>query len=313
VVGSNNVNFQYVFTNGSFRIDEGSEICVSQIVIPYSFFNLNKGLYNNTTFQYKINGVTYTVVIPNGFYTVDNLNNYLETYFINNGLYCINNSNGNYVFFIYLYTNPTYYANQFIVSPVIPSSTAGYTFPSGYINTSGTTYATPQIIFPSSGGLNSILGYSAGTYPSTTSTTAQLNTIGNITPNLTPINSIVIRTNLANNDCASPSDILDTFSLNGTSFGSNIVYTPSYEKWINCSSGNFNNFYVYFCDQNLNTIQSNDPNVLISLLIRQGITKREKAQLALDKKNELDVKKTDMPKIIFKDEAYGKGFSEGEE
>ena len=282
VANSDNTNFQYNFTNGSFTIEEGAEICISQVIIPYSFFNLNFGLYNNTNFQFSLTfGSTttnYSITIPNGFYTTADINNYLEQYFITNGMYCTNNSNGNYVFFIYLYTNPTYYANQFIVSPIIPLNTAGYTFPSGYINASTTTYGyTPKIIFPASGGLNSILGYTAGTYPSTQSLTTQLNFISNATPNATPINSIVVRTNLCNNDCATPSDILDTFSLSGTTFGSNITYTPSYEKWINCSYGTFNSFFVYFQDHNLNRIQSNDPNVLISLLLRQGTTKREKA------------------------------------
>jgi hypothetical protein len=35
---------------------------------------------------------------------------------------------------------------------------------------------------------------------------------------------------------------------------------------------------VYFQDQNLNRIIANDPNVMISLIIRQGQTKREKYQ-----------------------------------
>ena len=282
VINTDNTNFQYEFTNGSFTIDEGAEICISQIVMPYSFFNLNTALYDNTNFQFSLRfGATttnYSLTIPNGFYSTTNINNYLEQYFITNGMYCTDNSTGNYVFFIYLYTNITYYANQFIVSPIIPLNTAGYTFPINYINTSTSTYGyTPTIIFPSTGGLNSILGFNAGSYPSTQSLTTQLNFISNATPNATPINSIVVRTNLCNNDCATPSDILDTFSLSGASFGSNIVYTPSYEKWINCSYGVFNSFFVYFQDQNLNRIQSNDPNVLISLLLRQGTTNREKA------------------------------------
>jgi len=287
VNNSDNTSYLYKFVNGSFEIEEGAEICISQIVIPYSFFNLNKGLYNNTTFQFIINAVTYTVVIPDGFYTTSDINNYLEQYFITNNMYCTDDATGKYVFFIYLYTNTTYYANQFIVSPVISSSIAGYTFPFGYINPSATDYATPQIVFPSTGGLNSILGFTAGTYPSGTSTITSLNFLSNITPNATPINSIVVRTNLCNNNCATPSDILDTISISGTTFGSNITYTPTYEKWINCNYGTFNNFFVYFQDQNLNRIQAQDNNVLISLIVRQGRTLREKLQEQTTEKPQL--------------------------
>ena len=304
VSNGNNTVYSYNFINGSFTIEEGAEICVSQIVIPYSFFNLNKGLYNNTNFQFVINGQTYSLTIPNGFYSTSDINNYLEQYCITNGIYCTNNSNGNYVFFIYLYTNATYYANQFIVSPVIPNNTAGYTFPSNYINATGSPFACPQIIFPATGGLNSILGFTAGTYPSITSTTNQLNFLSNTTPNATPINSIVVRTNLCNNDCASPSDILDTLSISGVSFGQNITYTPNYEKWINCSYGTFSNFFVYFQDQNLNQIQAQDNNVLISLLLRQGTTKRERILAK--------VSESRIEPIAFKDEAdiNGKGLDE---
>jgi hypothetical protein len=298
VNNSDNTSYLYKFVNGSFEIEEGAEICISQVVIPYSFFNLNKGLYNNTTFQFIINSITYTVVIPNGFYTTTNINQYLEQYFITNNMYCTNNSTGQYVFFIYLYTNTTYYANQFIVSPVIPSSTAGYTFPLGYINATGVNFPTPQIVFPSTGGLNTILGFTAGTYPSSTSSVTSLNFLSNITPNATPINSIVVRTNLCNNNCATPSDILDTISITGATFGSNITYTPTYEKWINCNYGTFNNFFVYFEDQNLNRIQAQDSNVLISLIVRQGRTLREKLQ-ETDKENEDKKVKTIEP-ITFK-------------
>ena len=297
VINSNNTTYQYNFINGSFTIEEGAEICISQIVIPYSFFNLNSGLYNNTTFSFIMLGVTYSLVIPNGFYSTADINNYLEQYFITNGMYCVSTTTGNNVYFIYLYTNTTYYANQFVVSRIIPLNTAGYTFPSNYINSSTSVYGnTPQIIF-ANGGLGSILGFTNGTYPSA-SQTSQYNFISNKTPNATPINSIVVRTNLCHNDCASPSDILDTFSLSGTTFGSNITYTPSYEKWINCSYGTFNNFFIYFQDQNLNQIQAQDNNVLISLLLRQGETRREEKKM---KSQDRDLGEV-ISKIKFKDE-----------
>ena len=275
VIGNYNTNFLYRFIQGSFVIYEGAEICVSQIIMPYSFFNLNKGLYNNTNFQFKFGGsTTYSLIIPNGFYSTNDIQQYLQTYCLNNNLYAIDSATGLYVFFIYLYTNQTYYANQFILS-LIPINSADaltlyptYTFPTGFPFTNTARY-TPQIIFPSIGGLNSILGFIAGTYPSTLQTTQQ-SILSNITPNATPVNSITIKCNLVNNTCSSPTDILDTFSIQGTAFGSNIVYTPSYEKWIKISSGTYADMLITFLDQNLNTIQSNDPNVLINLLIRQG-------------------------------------------
>ena len=86
VIGNNNTSYQYTFAN-TFQVHEGAQICVSQVVIPYSFYNINITYYNNATFQYLWyygNGlsINYTVIIPSGFYTTSDLNNYLELYMI---------------------------------------------------------------------------------------------------------------------------------------------------------------------------------------------------------------------------------------
>ena len=70
-----------------------------------------------------------------------------------------------------------------------------------------------------------------------------------------------------------PSDIFDTFSIN-TTFGSNIIYTPYYKKWITIKNGTYNNIITSLQDQNFNTIEANDRNIyLISLLLKQLILK----------------------------------------
>ena len=99
VIGINNSQFQYKFVNGAFTINEGSEICISQITIPYSWFNINQNFYNNATLQYRwYYGAglynTYTVVFPSGFYTISDLNNYLQQYMISQNQYFYNSTTG---------------------------------------------------------------------------------------------------------------------------------------------------------------------------------------------------------------------------
>ena len=86
--------------------------------------------------------------------------------------------------------------------------------------------------------------------------TTPYNILSNITPNATPVNSIVIRSNIINNNCCMPSDILDTFSINDSTFGSNITYTPYYKKWVSVKSGIFNSITVVLQDQNFNIIEA---------------------------------------------------------
>ena len=123
---------------------------------------------------------------------------------------------------------------------------------------------TPQIVVNSN--ISDIIGFSQATFPSTPSTTTT-NVLSDITPNASPVNSIVVRSNLVNNPLTSPSDILTSFSING-SFGSNLIYEPNYEQYIALSRGTYSSIIVSFQDQNFNSIQANDPNVSICLIIK---------------------------------------------
>ena len=95
VLNSNNVinnglnsQYQYNFINGAFNVPQNSTMCISNVTIPYSWFNLNSNLYSNTSFQYTFptssGTVTFSVNIPNGFYDVDNINEYLQSVMIKN-------------------------------------------------------------------------------------------------------------------------------------------------------------------------------------------------------------------------------------
>jgi hypothetical protein len=74
---------------------------VSSAQIPYSIFNITD-IYNNNKFGFgfptgnSINSYTmFALTIPNGFYTIEDLNSYMQQYAISNGLYLINNNGDN--------------------------------------------------------------------------------------------------------------------------------------------------------------------------------------------------------------------------
>ena len=66
-----------------------------------------------------------------------------------------------------------------------------------------------------------------------------------------------------------PSDILDSMTITNTAFGTNIVYDPSFEKFVNIANGTYSGFTVTFRDQTLNDIYAKDPNTSITLMIRR--------------------------------------------
>jgi hypothetical protein len=301
VIGSLNSQFKFNFINGSFKINEGSMMCVSQVSIPYSWYNINPIFYNNATISYRwYRGAglydTYTCVFPAGFYTTTDLNNYLNQFMLSNNQYFYNSLANQNIYYISIQTNVNYYSNQLILNTIPTSLPSGYSLPSIVINgytytgfncnpttagpTGGTTSYypssssynfTPMVIISSYTGnasIGSILGFTAGSYPSTTSLT-NVSILSNVTPNSSPVNSLVIRTNITSNNSSFPSDIQDTMPIN-VSFGSLLNYSPFYEKWNHLKAGLYDSFVVSICDQNYNTIYANDPNVLISFIIKQG-------------------------------------------
>jgi len=278
VISTNNTTYKYNFINGSFVVPENSEMCVSQIVMPYSFFNINKGLYNNNSFNYYWDGVLYKMIFKDGFYSVSDLNQYMEATFLSLNQYLVNTATGFNQYFISIQSNQTYYANQFIMYPIPTSLPSGFSAPSGFVYSS--TGNTPQVVISSSNNFGSIIGFTSGTYPSLAQT-ATYNVLSNLTPNATPVNSIVVRCNMINNACTFPTDILDVFSIN-TSFGSSITYSPPYEKWVSVSEGSYASMTVTLEDQNFGVIEANDSNVLIALLLRVG-KKREMKQTLVNK------------------------------
>ena len=267
VVGNSNSQFKYNFIGGGLKLQD-AKMCVSQITIPYSWQNLNKQYYANTNISYTwVNGTVYNDIIPNGFYAVTDLQNYLQQLMISRNQYLINSS-GSYVYYINLSYNTTYYSCQILNFLVPASLPTGYTAPTGFIySTVVPVCATFNIV---SNGLGTILGFPVGNYPAntavTTSQTFVSNTYG-LVPLGSNVNSLVIRCSLANNPVTMPSDVVDAFGIN-SSYGSNITYSPSFEKWVNLNNGTFASMTITITDQNFNTLPALDPNASITILIK---------------------------------------------
>ena len=267
-----NTSFKYNFINGGFTCKD-YEMCVSSITLPYSFYNVSSYYANKTfslIFPTAATTIQYDITLPDGFYTVTEINNYIQQVCVDNGAYLLNSS-GNYVYFVQLIYNTTYYSVQLLTFLVPTLATIGtYTQPSsGLYSGAGlpTTSSTTQLVLASTGSIRTIIGFAAGTFPPTTQTVSW-NISSTLTPIGTTVNSLIMRCSLVSNSCTSPSDILDSMPIKDVSFGSNITYDPNFEKFVSVTNGTFNSFVFTFCDQSLNEIYARDPNVSITLIIR---------------------------------------------
>ena len=273
IVGFNNNTFQYNFKNNGFTIPIGSEISVSSIQMPYSWYNVST-FYQNQNFRIiwptidTTQTINYNVVLDDGFYTVDDIQNFIEQFCITNKLYLIN-ANGDYVYYINLNYNLSAYKIQLILEPVPVSLPVGYTSPVGFpafpTNSGGRTPRF-QVLDDLFGRL---IGFNVGISPPATITTTSYDKLSDYTPLGSNVNSIIVRCNVISNDVSMPSDILDSFGIpTGSNFGSNIVYEPSFQKWVTIRDGTYSSMILTIQDQDFNDIKILDPNSVITLIIK---------------------------------------------
>ena len=266
---NNKYSYQFPVGSVSFKDDQ---IAVSSVQIFYSWFNISSATtgsrYNNNSFQYvwydNAGSTTYTVTIPDGYYTIETLNAYFQSVMISNGHY-LRNSSGQNVYYLELTENPTYYAVQFN-SFAIPTA-----LPAGYSNPAAITFpavaTTPQIIISSTNNFQDIIGFNPGTYPNPVQSTTY-SKISDFTPQVSPVSSVVMTCSLLQNRYAIPNTLLYSFTASGTSFGDLINEKPPELSFNDIADGAYNSIEISFLDQDLRDIKINDTQLIVLLVIR---------------------------------------------
>lgn len=271
VPNTNNSQYKYNFIGGNFKT-KNARICISQVTIPYSWFNISNQWANKSiNFNWTVGGVTseYTWIIPDGFYTVATLNEWLKQQMISIGAFLINSS-GSYVYYAAIVTNQTYYANQLILNLIPTSLPTGYTEPTLAVNGVDfigypTLSISTGINFDVTGSVAPLLGFAGGSaYGNAITNVSQLSTQ---TPVATNVNSLIVHCNAASNPITMPSDILDSIPIIDTTFGANINYSPSFQRWISITDGTYNTLIVTLTDENNINIVAQDNNSLITLVL----------------------------------------------
>ena len=136
----NKNSFTYKFVGGGLELDPSKKhsIAVSNITIPYSFFNISD-IYNNRNVQLIINGTTYDINLPASFMDSDSINKFFQWWFIQNNFFVLD-AFSNYVYFFKIEMNQSRYAIECIFYPM--------TLPTGGSNPAGMTLSgnTMQLV-----------------------------------------------------------------------------------------------------------------------------------------------------------------------
>ena len=250
---------------------ENEELAVASISIYYSWPNITS-TYNNQSFSYTwIDGTVVSVTIPEGFYTVPDINSYLQSVMVTNKHY-LTTSTGSYVYYLELLENATYYAvqlNAYAVPTAAQAAALGYSLPAGATWVLPVAATTPQLTISSTNNFKTIIGFSAGTYPSVAqSTTYSLTSNSGTAPQVTPVSSVIVCCDKLDNPYAIPDSVM--FSLSpDTSYGSLISSRPSEFAWIDLKDGYHNELTISIVDQNFSPLPIKDTNIVVQLMVRK--------------------------------------------
>jgi len=265
----NNI-YSYVFNQTAF-FPSGSQVAVSACNLYFSWFNISQVLGNNTftiTHPEGAGNTTINITIPDGYYTIAQLNSFIQSELISNGLYLLN-GDGDFVYYVELISNITRYSVQLNAYEIPTSLPSGWSNPASY-SFPVSPNLTPTITLPV--GLGIYLGFSPGTYPATTSTAgSDYSVLSNLTPRVDNVQSIVLRSNLVNNTLSNPTDVLYSFSPVNFSFGSYINNSPNELLWVDLNEGYYQGINIELNNQDFNAFQINDSDVLIQIVIKVPI------------------------------------------
>jgi len=269
--GFGNNRLVYSFQQGGVSFQD-NEVALGTLQLYYSWFNITSAYKNNTYSYTWIDGTTVTITMPDGNYSVLEINAYLQNIMVQNNHYVVNTTTGDFVYYLQFQVNAVYYSiqfNSFTIPAILP---AGYALPAGATWVLPLVNTTPQVNILANG-FRDIIGFNAGTYPPIPQATTY-SKLSDTAPQVNPVSSLQINCSIATNPYSSQSRVIYSTGIPETLFGGQInIATPEY-AFTRLVNGQYNQFEISITDQNGQPINLQDKQISIMLIIRS----REKNQ-----------------------------------
>lgn len=252
--------FVYKFGRGSVNL-KNAGIALSQINIYYSWPNLDKTTYNNTTFKLQwptsTGLVEHVITVPDGYYSITDINNYLQYYFIQNNMYLVNRDNGKNVYFFEIIPNSVTYKIQSISYNVPTAASQQADIPTGGSFDFPAVSSKP--IFEVLGDFNKLIGFNVGSYPDSHES--------DFSPEMNPVSSVLVLCSIANNHFTNPNSVIYAFVSN-VEYGRQIVCQNQDLVYNTVDDGVYSQLSISFVDQEFRRINIKDTNVVIYLVVK---------------------------------------------
>jgi hypothetical protein len=230
---------------------------------------VNSSAYNNTQFSVVIpvgaSSTQINITLPNGYFSVTDINSFIQQQLIANGIGYLVDSNENYVYYIELVENPVFYSIQLNCYACPTALPTGWTNPGAW--TLPSTTRTPQLVVQSTNNFGRLIGFNAVTFPTPTQLT-NYSKISDFVPQISPVQSVFLTCNLLQNKYMSPQNVLYSFTSSGSTFGSIIERAPNFEQWVKVADGDYSSIEVQFLSQDYRPLPIQDVNITVLLLIK---------------------------------------------
>ena len=263
-----NKNFKYVFPFEQDFTDY--EVGVTQFNMFNAWFNISSAIGNNKIYigVPNSNGTTYTDVsgtIPDGFYDTYSFNLYLQSLMYDNNLYFRSGTG-----------TVTYYMSLDLLATEYKNSVTLYKL-TGVTLENGTSYSGSRDIYLNiqfSSKLGELFGFSSNvrygpTVFSSSSSTTEIVTKSNLTPQINPFNSIIILCDIVNQQgFSNPSDYLYSCALS-SAYGSMLQPKKVENVYVRCISGVAKSITLNLVDNYFNKLEVLDNNTMIILTFRK--------------------------------------------
>ena len=267
VSGAPNVTFtapnKFTFTLPSpYQASDQDRVSLKSLRMYYSWFNMTAAKKNNSLSYTWVDNTVHTVTLPDGIWSFLDFQTYLEQVMFSKKHYLLDN-NARPVYYIRFESNSVFYRISLSVNAVPAVLPSGHTAPAGWV--APATNKTPVVHIPATA-IRSYLGFEAGSYPSQAQATLfQIN--GQNVPQVTDITSLMLQSNLVNNEYGPDSRTLASFNVEpGTEPGSLISEIPFYQDWIPMQMARFSQIVLTLVDQNSRPVKIEDTAGFIATL-----------------------------------------------
>lgn len=266
-----NATYRYRIPS-SIRFKQGDRVMLSSLSIYNSTFNITQAYNNNKfSFYFPPKSQWYTITIPDGYYSIEELNLLFQFECTKLNLYARKGTN--IIYFARFSVNKNQYKAQidtYTVPNATEATTLGYTIdiPTSTGVQWSFTSTTRSTQINLSINLGKILGFTTRIVNNETFNPLIANQtyLSDIYASLSPITDYLVTCNLLHSDFNIHPQILTQIPID-SSFGTRIVYTGSSDSALSIQPSSYSEIMIQLLTQDYQLLPMNDPEITLSLII----------------------------------------------